>query len=98
VRPLHKRIDPRRARVARTGSAREPSPLSTPQLFRIVVLGDSITFGFGVEEHESHPKVIEVILNEAPLVRGLPNPHEILKSQKNKLHFRQCPIRSIPLS
>jgi len=32
--------------------------------FRIVVLGDSITFGQGVELNESYPKVLEKLLNE----------------------------------
>lgn len=31
---------------------------------RVVVLGDSLTFGLGVESHESYPKILEVELNK----------------------------------
>ena len=38
-----------------------------PGVFRIVVVGDSIAFGFGVEEEEAFPKVLEALLrNVAP--------------------------------
>jgi hypothetical protein len=31
--------------------------------FRIIILGDSVTFGFGVENNESYPKILEAKLN-----------------------------------
>lgn len=35
-------------------------------VFRIVVLGDSLTMGLGVEMHESYPKVLERMLKSGP--------------------------------
>jgi hypothetical protein len=35
-----------------------------PNTFRIVALGDSITFGEGVELNETYPKILEKMLNE----------------------------------
>ncbi|HEV8335923.1 MAG TPA: SGNH/GDSL hydrolase family protein [Candidatus Polarisedimenticolia bacterium] len=43
----------------------DPRPRD-PDLFRIVALGDSFTFGFGVREEETYPAVLERILNESP--------------------------------
>ena len=40
----------------------DPRP-ADPELFRIVALGDSFTFGFGVREEEAYPAVLERILN-----------------------------------
>jgi lysophospholipase L1-like esterase len=40
----------------------EPLPADTPGLFRIAVLGDSITFGFGVSGERTYPKVLERLL------------------------------------
>jgi hypothetical protein len=40
-----------------------------PSLFRVAVLGDSFTFGFGVKEEETYPAVLQRILNESPLGR-----------------------------
>jgi len=46
----------------------EPAP-ADPSLFRVVALGDSFTFGFGVAEEESYPVVLERILNGSPAAR-----------------------------
>ena len=43
----------------------EPSPEDS-SLYRITALGDSFTFGFGVEEEAAYPAVLERILNESP--------------------------------
>jgi len=47
----------------------EPAP-GDPSLFRIAVLGDSFTFGFGVAEEEIYPVVLERILNGSPAARN----------------------------
>ena len=36
-----------------------------PDVFRIVVIGDSFTMGSGVEESEAYPARLEALLNEA---------------------------------
>ncbi len=36
-----------------------------PKLYRILVLGDSFTFGVGVNAEESYPKLLEAMLNKA---------------------------------
>jgi len=41
----------------------EPAPNDTPGLIRILVLGDSFTFGFGVTEEETYPVVLMRTLN-----------------------------------
>ncbi len=43
----------------------EPAPPG-PFLYRIAVLGDSFTFGFGVSEEETYPALLGKILNESP--------------------------------
>lgn len=45
---------------------REPLPEHTAGLYRIVVLGDSFTFGQGVSEDETYPTILESLLNRAP--------------------------------
>jgi lysophospholipase L1-like esterase len=40
----------------------EPLPADTPGLFRIAVLGDSMTFGFGVAGEQTYPQVLERLL------------------------------------
>ena len=42
----------------------EFSPEKLPGRFRILALGDSFTFGFGVENEEAYPEVLERLLNE----------------------------------
>jgi lysophospholipase L1-like esterase len=44
---------------------RERSTRKEPGSFRILVLGDSHTFGWGVEQSEPYPAVLEKLLNEA---------------------------------
>lgn len=41
---------------------REPLPNNTPGLFRIVILGDSVTFGYGIDVHDTYPNVLEELL------------------------------------
>lgn len=44
---------------------RETTLNKPPSLLRIVALGDSFTFGFGVSGDETYPKVLEKLLNES---------------------------------
>jgi lysophospholipase L1-like esterase len=46
----------------------EPAP-SDPSLFRVAVVGDSFTFGFGVREEETYPSLLARILNQSPAGR-----------------------------
>lgn len=51
---------------------REHSPIPPPRTKRIAVLGDSITFGWGVRVEESYPARLEALLNERrPLGPGI---------------------------
>ncbi len=40
-------------------------------VFRIIVLGDSFTYGLGVEAEETYSKILEKILNEASVRRDI---------------------------
>jgi lysophospholipase L1-like esterase len=54
--------------------------LSKPKdTYRILVLGDSITFGWGVEEEKTFAKVLESKLNESPLP-GWPQHYEVINT------------------
>lgn len=44
-----------------------PSPQKDANVFRILALGDSFTLGLGVNSEEAYPKVLESMLNRAPL-------------------------------
>lgn len=48
---------------------REPLPASTPGLVRVLALGDSVTFGYRVEEPEAFASVLERELAGSPLAR-----------------------------
>ncbi len=41
-----------------------------PDVFRILVLGDSFTFGVGVNVEDSYPKLLETLLNQNPIGEG----------------------------
>ncbi len=41
-----------------------PFPAKSDKQFRIMVVGDSLTYGYGVREEETYPKQIEAMLNE----------------------------------
>ncbi|PYQ09992.1 MAG: hypothetical protein DMH00_12075 [Acidobacteria bacterium] len=47
----------------------EPAP-PDPSLFRVAVVGDSFTFGFGVPEEETYPSLLASILNRSPAGRN----------------------------
>lgn len=49
---------------------REPLPSSTPGLVRILAVGDSVTFGYGVEEPAVFASVLEELLAASPLADG----------------------------
>ena len=42
----------------------EPTELKQRNLFRIVILGDSLTEGYGVSEHQAYPTLLEEKLNQ----------------------------------
>ena len=46
----------------------EPLPPPNPAKFRIMVIGDSLTYGYGVEEQWTYPRILE---------RKLAGPHEV---------------------
>ena len=46
----------------------EPAP-PDPSLFRVAVVGDSFTFGYGVPEGETYPSVLAGVLNRSPAGR-----------------------------
>lgn len=48
----------------------EPLPAQTPDLVRIAVLGDSYAFGFGVEEDDSFPRLLQQDLRAGELGAG----------------------------
>src|SRR5437773_675972 len=49
---------------------RGPEPTAAdPSLLRVVVVGDSFTFGFGVPEEKTYPSVLAGILNRSPAGR-----------------------------
>lgn len=64
----------------RTNSLRmrddEPLPRDTPGLVRIAVIGDSMAFGFGVQQGEDFPARLEALLNERE--NGGPRRFEVL--------------------
>jgi len=50
---------------------RGPTPnQADPQLIRLAVLGDSFTFGFGVEEQDTYPSLIQGIMNDSVASNG----------------------------
>lgn len=51
-----------------------------PSSYRILVLGDSFTFGLGVDMEESYPKVLESMLNKNPLLNGDKKRFEVINS------------------
>jgi hypothetical protein len=42
---------------------REYAEIKPPSVFRIAVIGDSVAFGYGVQQREAMPKVLERLLN-----------------------------------
>jgi hypothetical protein len=50
----------------------EPLPSDLPGLIRIVCIGDSVTFGYGVGVDEAFPNVLESLLRQSPLVKDRP--------------------------
>lgn len=49
----------------------EYPPEKDPKVFRVLTLGDSFTFGVGVNLDESYPKVLEALLNRRPIHGGV---------------------------
>jgi lysophospholipase L1-like esterase len=45
--------------------------------FRILVLGDSVTFGFNVDEHEAYVSVLEALLTDELAAGGRPRPSSL---------------------
>ena len=39
-------------------------PPKRPGIFRIIALGDSLTYGYGIDEQDTYPKVLETLLND----------------------------------
>ena len=57
-------IKPTSVRINSDGFRDKNYSIEKPNgVFRIVAIGDSLTFGFGVESEESYPKVLEKNLN-----------------------------------
>jgi lysophospholipase L1-like esterase len=48
----------------------EALPAETPGLVRVVALGDSVTFGYGVDADRSWPAALETLLSSPPLAEG----------------------------
>ncbi len=39
-------------------------PPKRPGIFRIIALGDSLTYGYGIDERDTYPKVLDTLLND----------------------------------
>jgi lysophospholipase L1-like esterase len=39
-------------------------PPARPGIYRIIALGDSLTYGYGIEEKDTYPRVLETLLND----------------------------------
>jgi lysophospholipase L1-like esterase len=39
-------------------------PPSRPGVFRVITLGDSLTYGYGIAEQDTYPRVLEALLND----------------------------------
>jgi lysophospholipase L1-like esterase len=78
-------------RTNRTGlRGPEYSPLPDPGVFRIVVIGDSVTMGSGVAEAAAYPARLEEWLNRAPSPT-LPNArYEVINAGLGGIHARQA--------
>ena len=81
----HVKIRPTTIKISSQGIRDRAYPLEKPKgVYRIVILGDSVSFGWGVELDETFPKLLEFFLNERE-----PGKYEVINFSVPGYNFSQ---------
>lgn len=80
----------------------EPLPAGAPGAYRIAAVGDSVTFGYGVDQQSAWPAVLEEELNGKPWDAANPGRFEVLNfgvpgyntvQEAAVVHYKVMPLR-----